>query len=193
MEKKRLLWLIALVFSVVLLVQHIELPYGYVLSSLLSFGKSQVTSASSFLTRGASNDTRNSSNHTGFSGPNSTKINAAPEFINMTRLSDENDKHGLKSGSNKQSTTDSSGVSNDPEMAREKPGLGQSDLSTFVNSSSIISTPAKTRGFKGPPAKVVPISVMNAMLLQSRVSYRSLVGLNLKVMPISKTRFSCEI
>ncbi|KAI3468210.1 hypothetical protein Pfo_024873 [Paulownia fortunei] len=297
METTRLLWFMALVFSVVLLVQYIELPYGYVLSSLLSFGKSQVTSAGSFLTRGSSNDTGNLANQMGFSGVNSTKTNAAHEFQNITKFSDgknEHGKHDLKSETNNHSN-DSFGVRNEPEddypsrdflginhnstddrvvrnkilapeMAREhgydlpvssytsaknssldnlqatnavptsiknedkisqitspqvafpppnlpshvsspeymgtnrsirnqsprpsttsmgkdpanmllnneKPGLTKSDLFTSVNISSISRTPAKMRSFKGPPAIVVPISAMNDMLRQSRVSYRSI-------------------
>lgn len=297
METRRLLWFMALVFSIVLLVQYIELPYGYVLSSLLSFGKSQVTSAGSLLTRGSSDDTGNLVNQMDFSAVNSTKMNAAHEFQNTTKFSDERKEHGkpdLKPETSKHSN-DSFGDSNDPEddysssdfmgiihnstddkvprnkssapeMAREhgydlpvtsytstknsssdnlqvtnavptsikdedkisriaspqvaspppnlpshvsspeytginqsthiqsprdsstsmvkdpanillnneKPGLTPSDLSTFVHNSSTTRIPAKRR-FKGPPAIVVPISEMNDMLSQSRVSYRSMV------------------
>ncbi|KAL0288595.1 UNVERIFIED_CONTAM: putative glycosyltransferase [Sesamum angustifolium] len=297
METRRLLWVMALVFSVVLLVQYIELPYGYVLQSLLSFGKAQVTSAGSLLNKGSSNNTGNLTNQIGFSGVNSTKMDAVHEFLNMTKLPDQknkDDKHDLKSETSKRSD-DSLGVINDteddhpsrdflrvlhnstdegvagdnklaPEKAgehgfdlpvsrytsannaslnnlqatnvvpssikkdntifprtspqvasqppnspshisspeftgrnqsphiqssrpsttstgkdaektllnNEKPGLAQSDLPTFVNNSSTRKTPAKMKGFKGPPSVVVPISAMNDMLHQSRVSYRSM-------------------
>ncbi|KAL0394089.1 UNVERIFIED_CONTAM: hypothetical protein Slati_4375100 [Sesamum latifolium] len=299
METRRLLWVMALVFSVVLLVQYIELPYGYVLQSLLSFGKAQVTSAGSLLTKGSSNDTENSTNQIGLSGVNSTKMDAVHDFLNMTKLPDqknEDGKHDLKSETSKRSDG-SLGIINDPEddhpsrdflrvlhnstdegvagnkkMAPEKagehgydlpvsrytsannaslenlqttnavpssikndntippmtspqvaspppnspshisspefigrnqsphiqssrpsttststgkdaantllnngkPGLAQSGLSAFVNNSSTRKTPAKMKRFKGPPSVVVPISAMNDMLHQSRVSYRSM-------------------
>ncbi|KAK4419956.1 putative glycosyltransferase [Sesamum alatum] len=297
METRRLLWVMALVFSVVLLVQYIELPYGYVLQSLLSFGKAQVTSAGGLLTNGSSNGSGNSTNQIGLSGVNSTKMDAVPEFLNMTKLPDqqkEDDKHDLKSETSKRSD-DSRGGSNDleddhpsrdflrvlhnstdegvaenkklaPEKAREhgydlpvsrytsannaslnnlqatnavpssaknvntispmkslqvaspppnspsnisspeyigrnqsthvrsstpsttstgkdaantllnngKPGLARSGLSAFVNNSSTRKSAAKMKRFKGPPAVVVPISAMNDMLHQSRVSYQSM-------------------
>ncbi|KAL0311959.1 UNVERIFIED_CONTAM: putative glycosyltransferase [Sesamum radiatum] len=117
METRRLLWVMALVFSVVLLVQYIELPYGYVLQSLLSFGKAQVTSAGSLLTKGSSSDTGNLTNQIGLSGVNSTKMDAVHEFRNMTKLLDqtnEDDKHDLKSETSNRSD-DSLGIINDPE------------------------------------------------------------------------------
>ncbi|PIN10538.1 Acetylglucosaminyltransferase EXT1/exostosin 1 [Handroanthus impetiginosus] len=295
MEMRRLMWFMALAFSVALLVQYIELPYGYVLSSLLSFGKSQVTPAGSFLTRGSSsNQTGNLANQMSFSGVNSMKTNDAHESLNLTKFSGEKNENGrdyVKCETNKH-CNDSFGIGNDPEVGylrkdfsgikpvstdervarnksmtpekanssytstnnssfgnlqmrnatpasvkrdykisqienplvpspphnlqaqvlspdyigtnqtariqspwpsstsmgkdaesmllnSEKSGLKQSDASSF-NNTSIVKTRVQKRRFKGPPAKVVPISAMNDMLRQSRVSYRSLVRANLK-------------
>lgn len=60
MEARKLLWFMALAFSLVLLVQYIELPYGYVVSSLLSIGKSEVASPSSLSISGFSNESDSS-------------------------------------------------------------------------------------------------------------------------------------
>ncbi|KAL7122048.1 hypothetical protein ACP275_01G021500 [Erythranthe tilingii] len=198
MEARRLLWLMALLFSLVLLVQYIELPYGYVLSSLLSFTKSRSTSPGIF------------------NGANSTKTNHARDSsVNITRLSDEHvvrsksstpemapvDQHGYnvsvpKYISSKNSSSvdlqltnaaptntkknDRNSQTTNPQVANmvlnnEKPKtIAQSDLSASVNSSSVNGTSSKMRRrFKGPPSTVVPISEMNHMLTQSRLSFRS--------------------
>lgn len=186
METRRLLWFITLVFSVVLLVQYIELPYGYVLSSLLSLGKSQVVS------RGSSNGVNTSVNQTSFLLPNSTKINdlhkeddVLSETSNRSNnlsgdSSDHEDDHSSSNFLGTRNTTrDDIVVRNKglvPEM--EKPSLTRSDLATFVNNYSIIKNHTNSKRFKGPPAIVVPISEMNKMLKQSRVSFRSMVCLN---------------
>lgn len=186
METRRLLWFTTLVFSVVLLVQYIELPYGYVLSSLLSLGKS----------RGSSNGAKNLVNQTSFHGANSTRINATHNLQKEYISRSETSKHfaNLSSYSNDREDDHSSsnflgmitGVvrnnSSIPEMARytgrnqtknmEKPSLTRSDLATFVNNFSITTN---TKRFKGPPAIVVPISEMNNMLRQSRVSFQPMV------------------
>ncbi|PIN23020.1 Acetylglucosaminyltransferase EXT1/exostosin 1 [Handroanthus impetiginosus] len=289
MEMRRLMWFMALAFSLALLVQYIELPYGYVLSSLLSFGKSQVTSAGSFSSRGSSsNHTGNLANQIGFSGVNSMKTNDARESLNLTKFSGERNENGkdyVKCETNKH-RNDSFGFGNDPEVGypgkdfsgikpdstdervarnksmtpekanssytstnnssldnlqmrnatptsakkdykisqiksplvaslphnlqaqvlspdyigtnqtariqsprpsstsmgkdaesmllnSEKSGLKQSGLSSS-NNTSIIKTPVRKRRFKGPPAKVVPISAMNDLLRQSHVSYQSM-------------------
>lgn len=70
----------ALAFSLVLLVQYIELPYGYVISSLLSTGKAGAASAGSFST----NETRNQANRTVSGG-----LNAASASQNVTNLVNE--------------------------------------------------------------------------------------------------------
>lgn len=105
MERRGLLWFVALAFSVVLLVQYIELPYGYVVSSLLSIGKSEVASAGSLSTNGLSNETENSAPRIVSGGVNSTKTNAAGSFQNATNFLEEK----------KSETTDSS---NDPVVER---------------------------------------------------------------------------
>ncbi|KAK6140915.1 hypothetical protein DH2020_025343 [Rehmannia glutinosa] len=238
----------ALIFSVVLLVQYIELPYGYVLSSLLSFGKSQATSAGSFLTRGSVNDTGKNDLKSEIDTPFNDSVgvstdpkdnsssrdfmvishNSTVERVvrNKSLALEMAGKHGYglpvtNYTSEKNSSSDNlqfiknedknsqitstqvaapppnllSHVSSPENMDTnrsmpiqsprpstgsmgkdranmllndEKPGRTKSDISSFVNSSSITMTPAKKRRFKGPPAVVVPISAMNDMLNQSR-------------------------
>lgn len=170
----------------VLLVQYIELPYGYVLSSLLSLGKSEIAS------RGSSNGVNTSVSQTSFLRPNSTKIldlhkedDLRSETSNHSNnLSGDNNDHGDDHSSSnflgtKNTTRDDDVVRNNglvPET--EKPSLTRSDLATFVNNYSIIKNHTNTKRFKGPPAVVVPISEMNNMLRQSRVSFQSMVCLN---------------
>lgn len=84
MERRGLLWFVVLAFSVVLLVQYIELPYGYVVSSLLSIGKSEVASVGSLSTNGLSSETGNSA-HRIVSGGSS----AAGAFQNVTKFLEE--------------------------------------------------------------------------------------------------------
>ncbi|KAH6783807.1 hypothetical protein C2S52_008766 [Perilla frutescens var. hirtella] len=104
MEARRLLWFMALAFSVALLVHYIELPYGYVISSLLSIGKSEVTSAGNFSANGLSNESENSANRIVSGGLNST----GGAFQNVTKFVDEK-----KSETSKHSN-DSVGDSSDP-------------------------------------------------------------------------------
>ncbi|PIN23018.1 Xylogalacturonan beta-1,3-xylosyltransferase [Handroanthus impetiginosus] len=119
MEMRRLMWFMALAFSVALLVQYIELPYA--------------TSAGSFLTRGSfSNHTGNLANQIGFSGVNSVKTNDARESLNLTKFSGEKNENGkdyVKRETNKH-CNDSFGVGNDPafgclrkDFSGIKPGL----------------------------------------------------------------------
>ncbi|KAL8537219.1 hypothetical protein ACS0TY_012411 [Phlomoides rotata] len=183
METRRVLWFMSLVFSVVLLVQYIELPYGYVLSSLLSLGKSQVTS---------SNGATNLVNQTSFRG---AKTNATSGLQKEHDLRPEtsNNSDNSAGDSNDHSSSNFLGTNIGlvPEMAgymgrnqttrveepatnMEKPSLTRSDLATFVNNFSITTNPANTKRFKGPPAIVVPISEMNNMLIKSRVSFQSM-------------------
>ncbi|KAG8375587.1 hypothetical protein BUALT_Bualt10G0116000 [Buddleja alternifolia] len=204
METRRLLWLMALIFSVVLLVQYIELPYGYVSSSLLSFGKSRVTSPSSNLARVSSNDTGNLAKKMIFGGMNSTKLNASANSLPL--LSTTSASNSSLDNVNRSS---SNGSSNDTGKLAKKMvfgGTNSTKLNASVNNVPVLSTtsasnssleslraattipisgkneekisqvttPAKKKRFKGPPAVVVPISAMNDMLSQSRVSYRSM-------------------
>ncbi|KAK6140873.1 hypothetical protein DH2020_025405 [Rehmannia glutinosa] len=244
----------ALIFSVVLLVQYIELPYGYVLSSLLSFGKSQATSAGSFLTRGSANDTgkndlkseiytpfndsvglstdpkdnsssrdfmvishnstvervvRNKSLGIEMAGKHgyglpvsnyTSRKNSSSDNLQFIKNEDKNFKitstqvaapppnllshvsppenMDTNRSMRIQSPRPSSGSMGKDRanmlLNDEKPGRTKSDTSSFVNSSSITRTPVKKRRFKGPPAVVVPISAMNDMLSQSRISYGSM-------------------
>ncbi|XP_051137129.1 probable glycosyltransferase At3g07620 isoform X2 [Andrographis paniculata] len=186
METRKLLWPMALVFSVILLLQYIELPYGYVLSSLLSFGKSQVTSAGGFLAGAAA----------------ASNINPTTEVLhNATKLPDPPNRN--RTDESNKSSNASSGAANYGRAAGYPPqdipvknrsskdetsaGNKSVSLSMFVNnsnagprtdladsvynSSSAVKSPAKRKWIKGPPAVVVPISAMNDMLRQSRASY----------------------
>ncbi|KAL3844172.1 hypothetical protein ACJIZ3_001575 [Penstemon smallii] len=215
METRRLVWLMALVFSIILLVQSFELPYGYDLSNLLSFGKSQVTSVSSFPTIGASNNTESvelnknmapekvrekngykkppESNYTSATASSNSSLdnlwlkNVVPAASNINEVKNPNiitprvslPLPPLDSPNNitspqyisvNRSTPFASPMGIDTVL---KNGLIGRNIPPPVNPASIIKTPTKKRRFKGPPAVVVPISTMNDMLIQSRVSYKS--------------------
>lgn len=102
MDARRLLWLMALAFSVVLLVQYFELPYGY-LSYLLSFGKSQVAYRGSLPTRGSSSEFKTVGNQALLSGSNSSTMSEVREDLNAKKFSSVNDadgKHNLSADIN---------------------------------------------------------------------------------------------
>ncbi|XP_057799534.1 probable glycosyltransferase At5g25310 [Salvia miltiorrhiza] len=210
METRRLLWYMALAFSLVLMVQYIKLPYGYVMSSLLSIGKSGVASAGSF----SINETGSSANPVFSGGPSQNVTNllgerkpetsndhvverSSNDFLEMNLSNKslaaepggEQLVHELPESSYttvKNSTADSlqgtdavpssiideerASPSHAMSPARERPSLRHGQLSTEVNSSAIRRAPRSAR-LKGSPAVVVPISEMNDLLRQSRVSY----------------------
>ncbi|KAK4490968.1 hypothetical protein RD792_001689 [Penstemon davidsonii] len=207
METRRLVWLMALVFPIILLVQYFELPHGYVLSNLLSFGKSEV---SSIPTRGASNDTESmgmnkimapeKARENGYKPPESNYSSATASsnssldnlwlrnvFPATSNINEEKNPNiitprvslplpPLDSPNNitspqyisvNRSTPFASPMGKDAVL---KNGLIGRNIS---NPATTIKTPTKKRRFKGPPAVVIPISTMNDMLIQSRVSYKS--------------------
>lgn len=111
MDARRLLWLMALAFSVVLLVQYFELPYGY-LSYLLYFGKSQVAYRGSLQNRGSSSEFRSVENQALLSGSNSSTVSVVQEDLNAKKFSSGNDadgKHNLSVDINSHSN-ETSGV-----------------------------------------------------------------------------------
>ncbi|XP_073137225.1 probable glycosyltransferase At3g07620 [Henckelia pumila] len=115
MDARRLLWLMALAFSVVLLVQYFELPYGY-LSYLLSFGKSQVAYRGGLQTRDSSSEFKSLENQALLSGSNSSTMSAAREDLNAKKFSsgnDADDKHNLSAGV-KNYSNETSGVYTSP-------------------------------------------------------------------------------
>ncbi|XP_073301603.1 probable glycosyltransferase At3g07620 [Primulina huaijiensis] len=110
MDARRLLWLMALAFSVVLLVQYFELPYGY-LSYLLSFGKSQVVYRGNLPTRGSSSEFKSVENQALLSGSNSSTMSVVREDLNAKKFSSGNDadgKHNLSADINNYSNETSS-------------------------------------------------------------------------------------
>lgn len=81
METRRLIWLIATVFAVVLVVQYLELPYGNVISSLFTTGKAPIGSVSS---SHSSFPSQMVANTTLLNGPNSTETFSVHEISNDT-------------------------------------------------------------------------------------------------------------
>ncbi|GFQ01995.1 probable glycosyltransferase at5g03795 [Phtheirospermum japonicum] len=180
METKRPLLFMAFVFSVVLLIQYFELPYGYFLSSLLSFGKDDLNSGVSnhFKDNNYSSTVesvvRNKSLVPEMALPVSSynaEKNYSLDNLHATKavpyVASNRSTHVQSPRQNSSSTTKypATMLVNDEKPA----GLTKSDISVLVNSSSTIT---KKRRIKGPPTVVVPISTMNDMLRQSRVSYR---------------------
>ncbi|KAG6418910.1 hypothetical protein SASPL_121117 [Salvia splendens] len=236
METRRLLWFMAFAFSLVLLVQYIELPYGYVISSLLSTGKARVATADSFLANGmgdpvnrtvsggpdASSVSQNVTEVVGekkkpdtskrssdaFGGDERVVERSSGDFLEMNlsnkslaaETGSNQHKHELPMSSDTSSRNSSIdslqgadaappsikdddraplvssplySPSNASSPVRERPSLTHSQLSTEVSNSAIRRAPKSTR-IKGAPTVVVPISKMNNLLSQSRVSYHSM-------------------
>ncbi|KAM7493314.1 hypothetical protein LguiB_027923 [Lonicera macranthoides] len=84
-ESRRIVWLIGVLFAMVLVVQYFELPYGNVISSLISSGKAQILSPrpESF------------SNTTLFDGLNSTNMNVADEVHEIANITEISEGHDL--------------------------------------------------------------------------------------------------
>ncbi|EYU20439.1 hypothetical protein ABFS82_01G020600 [Erythranthe guttata] len=188
METRRLLWLMALLFSLVLLVQYIELPYGYVLSSFLSFTKSRSNSAKTNHARDSSVNITSSSDEHVVRNKSSTPELAPvqhgynvsiPKYIS-SKNSSSVDLQLTNAAPTNTKKKDRNSQTTIPQVANmvlnnEKPKkIAQSDLSASVNSSFVNGTSSKMRRrFKGPPSRVVPMSEMNHMLTESRLSFRS--------------------
>ncbi|KAL3650809.1 hypothetical protein CASFOL_007212 [Castilleja foliolosa] len=177
METKRPLLFMACVFSVILLIQYFELPYGYFLSSLISFGKNDLKTNNS---SGVSSHFKDNNYSSTVESVERNK-SLVPEMALPVSTYNTEKKSSLD---NLQATTVvpymatnrsahvQSPKKNTSSMGKNPAELTKSDISVFHNSSSIIKTPAKKRKSKGPPAVVVPISTMNDMLRQGRISYR---------------------
>lgn len=81
-ETRRCIWLVGVVFTMVLMVQYLELPYGNVISSVFSDGKAQVPVSDSSPSSDLSHKTNNL---------NSTGTISANEMANKTKISEEKD------------------------------------------------------------------------------------------------------
>ncbi|KAL6524079.1 hypothetical protein OROMI_031174 [Orobanche minor] len=153
MEIRRLLWFTTMVLLVVLLIQYFEHPYGFPLSSLLSLGKSHATSQGGSPFNGSSGVSNHRKDHN-YSSGGFMVTNQNPkveEVVGNKSLEPEmsyNAENNYSSLDNLHSATNGS------------------DFSDFLNSSSL-------RRFEGQPDVVLPISAMNDMMHQSRLSYES--------------------
>ncbi|CAA0810570.1 Exostosin family protein [Striga hermonthica] len=191
MEAKRLLWLMAFVFSLVLLVQYFELPYGYIFSSFLSFAKSQATlnrfnseTDTSVVSNNNISSTRSFSltNHnmtveSVFSNKSLVLEMALPISIYVNTSERNFSVFVTTNGSASIPSQSTSSTGKNPAdifLNDEKRGHVKNNTSGFVNSSTAIKSTGKKTRFKGPPAVVVPISEMNNAFLQSRASYRAM-------------------
>ncbi|KAI7988732.1 putative glycosyltransferase [Camellia lanceoleosa] len=84
METRRLLWLLGVTFAVVMVFQHFELPYGSVLSSLLSTGKVSFQGKSSFPAGHEPSNSELIGNTTLLNDLNSTKTIEASDLMKET-------------------------------------------------------------------------------------------------------------
>ncbi|KAM7459365.1 hypothetical protein LguiA_036359 [Lonicera macranthoides] len=84
-DSKRSLLLTGLVFSMVLMVQYFELPYGNVLSSLFSGSKAQIPASS------PDGDSSQNTQTTFLDNLNSTNTSVAHEIANITKISEGTD------------------------------------------------------------------------------------------------------
>ncbi|CAH2080547.1 unnamed protein product [Thlaspi arvense] len=82
-ESRRLIWVIGIIFSLILVVQYFELPYGSVVSSLFYANQTQAMGKAAVnpIVKG---------NITSFDGPNATDVNAIQNIANATKSSGGN-------------------------------------------------------------------------------------------------------
>ncbi|KAL6556622.1 hypothetical protein OROGR_005910 [Orobanche gracilis] len=174
MEIRRLLWFTAMVLLVVLFIQYSEHPYGFPLSSLLSLGKSHATSQGNRPFNGSSG-VSNHLNDDNYSSGGFTVINQNPKVEkvagnkSLELHTSYNAESNYSSLDNLHSATNGSVSIQSPTPSTSaigKESANVSDFSSFFNSSSL-------RRFEGQPDVVLPISAMNDMLHQSRLSYES--------------------
>ncbi|KAL6524078.1 hypothetical protein OROMI_031173 [Orobanche minor] len=169
-EIRRLPWFTALVLSVVIVIQYLERPAGYFSSSLLSFGKSQPRSHGNDLkseTPMPFNSSSGVSNH--LKDNMVIDHNSTHERVVSNKSLEQVSGKNYSSLDNLHNATNGSVSIQSPRPSTDSTGKDQaniSDFSDFFNNSSL-------RRYKGQPAVVVPISAMNDMLHESRLSYES--------------------
>lgn len=199
-ESKRFIWLLGIIFAVLMVVQHFELPYGSDLSSLLSskvpFIRKSYSSAGEL-----SSDSEMSGKSTLSDGLNSTYTHAVHETSSDTEAStlmkETNYENAGKDGENSTLKGDKSSVSSGtPEKAKdtehnisskevtESNGSSfgiiqtrplQGNLTRSNASSSLTDLPAVNKTSNMSTMPVMPISKMIEILQQSRSSPHSLV------------------
>lgn len=168
LESKRLVWLVAVVFAVVIMFQYFEFPYGDVASSLFSAGRAQPPVSGSYPPQASSQIPKSLGNITRFDGSNYTRPVDIPEKSNNAidkgnDLDIENDFESEKDEDMDEFTkTDGHGVSGDQieeieGLAPEKVRQFDGDLFTNnVNSSTlqekVTGAPSPIATFLLPPA-----------------------------------------
>ncbi|XP_024983590.1 probable glycosyltransferase At5g03795 isoform X1 [Cynara cardunculus var. scolymus] len=148
LESKRLVWLVAVVFAVVILFQYFEFPYGDVASSLFSAGRAQPPVSGSYPPQASPQIPKPLGNITRFDGSNYTRpvdemVDNAIDKGNDVGI--ENDFESERDGDTDEftRTDDGHGVSGDQieeieGLAPEKVRQFNGDLSTNnVNSSTL--------------------------------------------------------
>jgi hypothetical protein len=196
LETKRLLWLIGITFAIILSFQYLELPYGNVLLSLFSSNK---------LPMSQTIDTNNTivNNVTIFNQQNSTdefaieKVNATKDTVSITGFVlepgfDESNKSSMVDDSVKSlgnvsnvQKVEENVVSTNLTQAfgsttNASPNITNAVLSNGDNKSSlsqkpISPVPKENHETHSTIPQVTTVSEMKKLLLQSHVSYRSMV------------------
>ncbi|PRQ27518.1 putative xylogalacturonan beta-1,3-xylosyltransferase [Rosa chinensis] len=87
-EAKRLLWIVGMLFALILVLQHLELPYGSNLSSVLTAGQVPVEKNSSFRARDPSSTVNMVGNESVSNGLDDTATHPFHEIANNNKTSD---------------------------------------------------------------------------------------------------------
>ncbi|KAG9147949.1 hypothetical protein Leryth_003542 [Lithospermum erythrorhizon] len=128
-ETRRLIWLLGIVFAVVLLIQHFEIPYSGVLPSLLAAGKPHVASGDNSSHVSSSTDPKVPKNLTSnWSDANSSV--SVNEVTTGSAVLDRQDGEGVKNlsvGQSQSSDNLTAGVSDPEDENISSDTLGSSD------------------------------------------------------------------
>ncbi|XP_059288527.1 probable glycosyltransferase At5g03795 [Lycium ferocissimum] len=179
LETKRLLWLVASIFVMVLMIQYFGFPNVYVVPSLFSSSKGQVAFLGSFQSGESSGNSSLSRNLTFASVLNTTATNVIHEGTAKTELPKTSD--GTAKDSNITTNEDTKKVLNNlPAVSLEKNislfPLQVSHGSEFNvdNHPCLRNIPVVIERSNRARKSVASISQMNFMLQQSRTSFCSM-------------------
>jgi hypothetical protein len=196
LETKRLLWLIGITFAIILSFQYLELPYGNVLLSLFSSNKLPISQTI---------DTNNTivNNVTIFNQQNSTdefaieKVNATKDTVSITGFVlepgfDEYNKSSMVDDSVKSlgNVTNAQKVEENVVSTNLTQGFDSTTNASLDITNAVLSNGDNKSSLSQKPISPVPkenhethstipqvttVSEMKKLLLQSHVSYRSMV------------------
>ncbi|CAK9188466.1 unnamed protein product [Ilex paraguariensis] len=173
METRRLIWLLGTIFAVIMVVQYSEIPYGSVLSSILSAGKASFAGESNSPAKNLPSNSDRVGNTTLLNGLNLTYKYALPPTISsVSTASPHNWDHNLIPPAMSVDLNIYSVHKDETDMlTKDEKGPGQSNLATSNSNSSLTALSAVSNKSEMP---VLSIAQMKGLLLQSHSSPCSL-------------------